>query len=796
MVEPIVNLAGLKRRAISIHWRKAALGMWGLVLGAAGWSDPAWTQQQTAPGVNGAGAAASSVLEEITVTAEKRESTVQKTPISMTALSGQELESRGISDLLSAVQQTPGISYKTAGPGQTEFEMRGLPSSGGFSPTVGFYVDDVPLTAPAQAFQGKVVIDPDLYDINRVEMLRGPQGTLYGAGSMGGTIKLVTNHPVLNEFQSSVETIGSDTNAAGGNFAGNFMLNIPLSQDVAALRVVGTYKWNAGWIDRVVLDPFPLETGTGARGNVLAAPVQNVVADVNWERLEGARAVLLLQLGDRLKVTPTIMYQKIDQGGANTIDNPPGNQLAHYQPFNVTEPFSDRFTLFTGTLSYDFDAAQLTSVSSRWYRSESQDQDISESLQILFGFPGFSVADGGVGGGPITETDSSSQFSQELRLASTGQAAFQWLIGGFYSKFNSSSNFYSVYPGFTPQFGTDILSIIEQPISITQKAVFGEASYAITPQLKATAGLRWYTYNSTETTTESGIATAASGPGIYTASSRASNSGSNPKLNLSYSFSDDLLLYATAAKGFRPGAGNQPIPLSGPLQCVTGPGNLQSLGIAAEPNQFDPDTLWSYELGEKARLLDRRFELNGAIYYEDWTKVQQQVSLACGFSFTANAGTAGIYGGELEAAAILSPHLTLTQNLGYTHATYTQAVQATDTVAGQQILNIPKVTASTGVVYTIPLSVQYTFVARATNSYFGPIQDITFTRNSLPGYDLVNARLGVDTGKWSAFLFVDNLTDRLALLSDFNALSANVPQFNRVAVNQPRTIGIDLHFQF
>ena len=132
-------------------------------------------------------------LEEIVITAEKRESTVQKTPVSMTAVSGIDMQAQGISDFQTIAAETPGVSFKTSGPGQTEYEMRGLTSTGGFSPTVGFYVDDAPLTAPSQAAQGKVVIDPDLYDLNRVEVLRGPQGTLYGSGSMGGTIKLITN---------------------------------------------------------------------------------------------------------------------------------------------------------------------------------------------------------------------------------------------------------------------------------------------------------------------------------------------------------------------------------------------------------------------------------------------------------------------------------------------------------------------------------------------------------------------------------------------------------------------------
>ena len=182
----------------------------------------------------------SSDLQEIVVTAEKRDSTVQKTPISMTAISGAELQSQGVTNLVEVAQQVPGVSFKTSGPGQTELEMRGLTSTGGESPTVGFYLDEAALTPPAMAQNGKVVIDPTLFDLNRVEILRGPQGTLYGAGSMGGTVKLVTNKPDLQHFGVNAEGIFSDTDGGGFNHTENAMLNLPLAQGIAALRVVGT----------------------------------------------------------------------------------------------------------------------------------------------------------------------------------------------------------------------------------------------------------------------------------------------------------------------------------------------------------------------------------------------------------------------------------------------------------------------------------------------------------------------------------------------------------------------------
>src|ERR1700723_2546410 len=213
-------------------------------------------------------------LEEVVVTAQKRESTVQATPISITAITGQNLQDRGITDISAIVQSVPGVSMRNSGPGQTELEIRGLSSAGGNSSTVGFYLDDIPLTAPASAQNGKVVIDPDLYDLNRVEVLRGPQGTLYGSGSMGGTIKLIPNAPNPSAFDASAQVILGGTDGGDTlNHTENAMINLPLA-DTLALRIVGSQEHLGGWIDRKVIAEldFPTPTGT-THGNVAAAPV-------------------------------------------------------------------------------------------------------------------------------------------------------------------------------------------------------------------------------------------------------------------------------------------------------------------------------------------------------------------------------------------------------------------------------------------------------------------------------------------------------------------------------------------
>jgi outer membrane receptor protein involved in Fe transport len=732
-------------------------------------------------------AAASGALEEVLVTAEKRESTIQKTPISITAISGADLQAQGISSLLSVAQQVPGVSFKTSGPGQTEFEMRGLTSTGGQSPTVGFYLDETALTPPAMAQNGKVVIDPNLFDLNRVEILRGPQGTLYGAGSMGGTIKLVTNAPDPKQVAANVQGIGSGTDGGGFNHTENAMLNLPLWQDVAALRLVVTDKHIEGWIDRDVVSPFPLESAGGfldaRRGDVTAAPVVKRVSESNSENLKGGRATLLVKPIEGLSITAGALYQRINQSGPNTIDVPPGNEV-HYQPFDLAEPFKDTFNLQDLNIKYDFEGFQLVSATSSWTRQQNQTQDISEAMQDYIGhflgdpnqFP-FETAAGGLGAGTISEDDYTRQISEELRVASTGDGPFQWLAGAYYGTFHATSHVYSFYDGFTALFGTNNLADNHRLLDVDQYALFGEASYQLPHSLKATVGARYFNFHSNSATSVSGVSANGTSDTLFGV---AQNSGVSPKVNLAYIPNDNLTVYATASKGFRPGGPNSPIP----PPCTPA------------PKQFGPDSVWSYELGEKLKMLDARVSINGDVYYEDWSNIQQQVAPPCGYKFTANAGKAKVYGAELEAAVVLVPGLVFSQSVGYTHATNSTTVPDAGVTSGDRLLDVPEVTANTTLTYRYALAGTMNLVARINNSYVDSIQDITFKRNTLPSYDLVDTRFGVETDRWSALIFVDNLTNKKALLSDTGALSANVPIFDRVATNQPRTIGADVSYRF
>ena len=484
-----------------------AIGFISVLIWSLGSSGPALAQQAATESVN-----KGDQLEEITVTAQKRESTVETTPISITALTGADLQDRGITDISGVVQSVPGVSMRTSGPGQTELEIRGLTSSGGNSSTVGFYLDDTPLSAPASAQNGKVVIDPNLYDLNRIEVLRGPQGTLYGAGSMGGTIKLVPNAPNPNEFETSGQFIIGGTHGGDRvNNAENGMVNLPLIDGTMAVRLVASISRTSGWIDRIVIaqPDFPAPNPvTGTRGNVAAAPIQSDYKDVNDENARTVRASVLWTPMDRLSIEPSFMYQEITQGGLNLIDSNPGT-LTNYQPFNAPEPFEDRIDIASLNVKYHFDFADLSSTTSYWLRDENLRQDGAEEIATVTynpanpaDFPYFPIyANGpfgpGIGANSPTslEDDKSKQVSEEVRLTSSGDTAFKWLVGYFYQDFESDWDLFVDTPQAVPVVRTPGDAFTQyQPTKILQNSFFGEASYTFFNQLTATAGLRRYYY--------------------------------------------------------------------------------------------------------------------------------------------------------------------------------------------------------------------------------------------------------------------------------------------------------------
>ena len=669
-------------------------------------------------------------LEEIVVTAEKRESTVQATAISLTALNSDDFKNQDIASVEDIAGKVPGISIRTAGPGQTEYEMRGLSAGGGTAATVGFYLDETPLSANAVALNGRTVIDADLFDLNHAEVLRGPQGTLYGSGSMGGTIKLVTNQPKLGAFGGATDATVSDTSHGGTNGGGSLMLNLPIG-DTAAFRMVATEKYVSGWIDRIVGDPnsFPSPSepsytasapaNCGAyyclRGDVANAPVTKVIKGANIERFSSARGALLWKPSDALTVTGSLMYQDIRADGYNNFQLNPGG-LAIYQPYDQQEPYFDYFKLASLKVEYAFEGATLTSATSYWKRDVLQSTDSTEALQNINNVTHL------VGGlwvpyyiqNLYEEEDPTTQFSEELRLTSTNTGPLSWVGGLYFANLHSGYITYNQaaayataqtcglpsasnpragycpapagyinstlrFPNPTlPQYASPqaanpqgVIFNDNNPNILKQEAVFGELGYKFVEDLKLTTGLRVFHYTLDNHADQAGLGTASVNQDHTILDQSLAGTSVLPKVNLSYTPTGDLTVYGTLAKGSRPGGTNLPIPLP-TRRCSSQPVRVQlrrrrGLGVVAAPS-FTPDSVWSLEVGEKAHFNDRRFMVNADVYYIKWTDIQQVLSLTCGYPYNTNAGNAKSYGPELEMSAMIVDGLTVDLSGTYTQA--------------------------------------------------------------------------------------------------------------------------------
>ena len=806
-----------------------ALGV-AVLFGAAAIPVPAPAAPATAatPAENNSG------LEEIVVTAEKRESTVQATPIAMTALSAGDLAEENIGSIQDLVGAVPGISLRTAGPGQTEYEMRGLGSAGGSVATVGFYIDETPLSASAVALNGRTVIDADLFDLNRTEILRGPQGTLYGAGSMGGTIKLVTNAPKLHSLEGAAAVDASQTTGGGTNGRGSLMLNIPLG-DIAALRVVTTDKYISGWIDRKVIEagkfPYPTNYGNCGvyycnRGSVQDAPVAADHPNSNLERFISSRATLLVQPTDNLSITGNFMYQRIDADGYNNYQSPPGC-CAIYQPYDIKEPYYDAFHMASLKISYDMEFANLTSASSYWKRDVYQSTDSTEALQNIFNYTSFVP-------NLYSENDRTTQFAQELRLTSRNEGDFQWVGGLYFSDLhsgyvtrNQSVGFVTTpvcslpglggnpalgghcAPGTTftyspPITGPNPEGIMfndNNPNILKQEAIFGEASYKLTPTLKLTAGMRFYKFDISNDANQRGLGTASGDATPTISNASGSNTSLLPKVNISYEPTSDLTVYSTLSKGSRPGGVNLPIPLTPFSQGAfyyCGPGTGPSY-LASQPAYYSPDDLWSIEAGEKAKFNDRRFTVNADVFYVKWHNIQQLIVLSCGYPYNTNVGQAKAYGPEIEMAAKLTDAITADMSGAYTQsyiydAKSTPGLPVTD---GTRVTNIPKYTGSVAMTYESAIYEDYKFTFRVAESYVGPVEDTAYYRQTLGSYGLMDFRAGVGRNAWTASLFGTNLTNKHAAMTIDNTVFAwQQPTITRVSTNQPRTIGLAFETRF
>lgn len=796
-------------------------------------------------------------LATIVVTATKRSTTVQTTPISITAVTGAQMASRGLTDLDSLATTVPSLAVRNSGvPGNDEFEIRGLNSQGGNTSMVGLYLGDIPLSAPATSEFGKIEIDPATYDLNRVEVLRGPQGTLYGSSSMGGTIRLIPNEPQLNTFAASTEEVVSGTVSGGSlNHGENGMVNIPLG-DAAAVRVVGSFTNDSGWIQQRVIQDGAVSVDPGLYpdvsrpSNFYTAPLQESLSGVNTTSMEQIRAELSWKPISNLTIAPMAMYESTYAGGPDEIDvngEPSHPQMpavwAHWEIYPTPEPQIDRFSLGSLKLVYDLPSISLTSDTGFWHRNSIHTEDSTEEIASAIGIPVYDVAEGGIGpnaspfGPGIANQDYTRQLSEEFRLTSTTPVrlplgALQWLLGYFYQDLYSESDQLLTAPEAAPVLGGTSLYFNFQPQDIIQNAVFGHASWEITPHWKIAAGIRHYQYSLSQANSQMGLFGVIAVPPYterYDTAASIGASGTIPSLTLTYQINDNDMIYANAAEGFRLGGASQPVPVLAdtpeneainPLE-VSDECAIQAkvaLTTVCNPNlllkvpaTFDSDTLWSYELGEKSSFFHRRMTVDVSGYYEHWLHPQIETAVS-GFNVTVTGSDAAITGLDLQVDALLPWGFQILLNGGYTHAQFLFDSAITGYPAGTAIPDTPKVTASGVLSWLHDLSGSLSLYGSIEADYTGArsevplivtatLQNIDQVMMTLPAYCLTNLRFGVkglrDNGDaWTVSLFVDNLTNNWALLDPQPQMGLQTQAFTRFTMTQPLTAGVDVTYDF
>lgn len=726
---------------------------------------------------------------EIIVTALKRSTSLQETPISISAVTGDALVNSGAQGLADLGATTPSLNFVDGGPSYRRVVIRGIRASG--EPMIGTYYDETPVTGVVGAGNDAGGSTPELrlFDAERVEVLRGPQGTLYGSGSMGGTLRVIYNKPNLQQIEAAVDASLSNTNDGGWNYEVNGMVNVPLAEDQIGFRAVGFYRWQDGYVDNIQLG----------------------INNINVLKSYGGRFLLRMQPTERWTFDiATYINQTRTDTSAWDLQAGKYNSLAM-----VRQPVRDNVELYSVTSVYDLDFATLTGSGSYMHRNMSSMSDVSRYMQFqrtpgrcaqLVGggndcSPGelndfYDLVDGQSYSAlyPQQEMDA---WTAELRLGSNGDSALHWTFGGFYSQ--------RAVAVHNPQVNADpVTGVMIEPIEyatsrfindkLTQVAGFGEVSLDITPRFNLTAGARYFKYKK-RIFGETDVPSILVGARI-TPKSRVdfSEDGWVFKFNGSYRITDDIMLYAEAAQGFRPGGANQ------------------VLGLEENFTGYRSDSLWNYEVGLKTSLFDRRMTFNIDVFQINWSDMQVTLRTPNGaFSYVGNAGKARVRGLEIETSVHPLDGLSLTGNFSYLDAKLTEdqntGITATSGLKDDRIPNVPKYMGGGAVQYGWALSDALNGFARVDFNYVGgswsDFRPTYVYAREIDDYTMVNARIGIEEpdNKWGVYLFATNLLNSTAITNaSATAISTggNIAIPGRTLVHSvtPRTIGINFRGSF
>ena len=707
------------------------------------------------PHLASAADAAGARVEEVVVTAEKREQNLQDVPQSVTALSGAGLDLVRATTFEDYITRVPGAVLVSDQPGSSRLVLRGI-NTGGVSATIATYVDETPYGSVTGLANGAVLApDLDTFDMQRIEVLRGPQGTLYGASSLGGLLKYVTNAPDPSGYSGKVEIDGEDTSHGdlGGSVKGVF--NAPLG-DKAAVRISGYYDDLSGFID----DPLRHATR------------------VNEAKYSGGRLSFLAKPTDKLTIRLSAVVQDISSRGTSTVDVNPATLAPLYGDLTQSRTFSQpnrvAYRIADLNVGYDFGLAKLTSVSSY----ATLRQDTNEDATAMYGALLTQVL-GQPLGANVLQNLKQKKFTQELRLAS-GPQKFEWLIGGFYTneintlRQNLSGISLVNPPQVVPGFGG--LETVYLPTRYYEYAAFANADYHFTDRFDLSAGGR-YSHNDQrflQTTAGplvggSSTITGSSSEGVFTFAVA-------PK----YKISDDVTAYARVSKGYRPG----------------GPNTVNPLAPATVPRTFSSDSLIDYEGGLKTDFLDHTVTFDVTGFYIDWSRIQLLADVG-GFGVNINGASAASKG--VEATLAYSPIRAL--NLS-ANAAYTQANLTADTPAlvggknGDRLPYSPHISAAFNADYSVPLNVDsdvfFGGSLRVIGQRYGDFSATPADNHlSLPSYASLDLRAGVDLHKVRIEAYVKNVNDARGVLTvgGFGATPGGAIQ---EGVERPRTYGISL----
>ncbi len=763
--------------------------------------------------------------EEVTVTAMKRGQTLFNVPFSIAAPTEQDLRDRGAVDIEGVAANVGGFTVQNLGPGQSQVAMRGV-SAGqivrdqpGVKEQVGVYLDESVISLSL------FTPDLDLVDVNRVEVLRGPQGTLFGAGSLSGTVRYITNEPQLGARTGFVE-LGAST-VDGGSFGGNTKLgfNVPLG-DRAALRVASYYTRLPGYIDAV-------------------QPDLSVREDVNDGFRTGLRAAVKFVSSDRLTITPRVVYQRVQMDGWNRIDsfnilaNPftttrPAVTLGERQQFTqLDEDFTDDFLLGDLNIAYNFDRFTLTSITSYTHRDVLVVRDAGALTSSITG--------GSLGlpenvytlDAALNDATAAHLLTQELRV-SGGRNSLRWVAGGFYSHTDREYNQDLPVLGFEDLTGIptqglrapkDSLFFSDLAYKLDQFALFGEGTLATNGQFEVTGGLRYYRFTEDKEQIFDGIfGNDNTGTALASQPGSTDAHGVAPRLIGTYKLSGVTNLNAQVSRGIRLGGINDPlnVPLCTPADLITFGGR----------ESWDDETVWNYEVGLKSRVLNGNGAFNVSAFYMDIRDLQATVTAgSCSSRLSFNVPKARSQGIEVEFEAAPNRNFDFALSGSFNDSELRSTLTSTDAAgnvrvvsgieSGRRLPSVPRVQfagAATFQSEVRPGSLAYvtgTFhhigsrftqvgdqdlgtlnlLSFGANTIGGPLTASVFSYEpELPAYDIVNLRVGLRRNRWEVSGFVNNVTDERALLS-FDQERGTLARIGYLT-NQPRTFGISTRFAF